>query len=478
MGRTMALNSRDRRSGVDARALATLKATMAELDRDSPIYVRIATALPAQVASGQLSPGQALPSHRELARSLDVNLTTITKAFNLLKKRGVISAEAGRGTAVRGRDLNHAAPSYDQPRLPPAIDLSVHKLSVPGYQDFIGSLLRQIASRPDDLARLQEYHSAFGSNHNRRLAVEWLLSWGVSATPNQVAVTAGAQHAILVVLASVLTAGDSILVPRLVYQGVKAAAQVLGLGLIPVDTDEHGMIPDSLARLVGDPRVKAIFLVPTLANPTTVTMPLDRRQAIVDIARRNSLLIVEDDLFRPLASNQLPSLWSLYPEGCFHISSLSKVIAPGNRCGFLAFPERYGPAIASALRGSIWMTDVISLTLVQSLLEQKKHLEFVGTLRQQLTTRHSLALTHFGNALAKSDPESLFLWLDLDSGQDSTAIAEMLYERGIGVVSSDVFMIGKTKPNNGIRIYKGSARSDTEWDIALSLIATLVRKPE
>ncbi|MFX8223229.1 hypothetical protein ABTL15_20835, partial [Acinetobacter baumannii] len=87
-------------------------------------------------------------------------------------------------------------------------------------------------------------------------------------------------------------------------------------------------------------------------------------------------------------------------------------------------------------------TDVISLTLVQSMLEQKKHLEFVDTLRQQLTTRHSLALTQFGGALAKSDPESLFLWLDLDSTQDSTAIAEMLYERGIGVVSSDVFMIG------------------------------------
>ncbi|WP_174451040.1 hypothetical protein [Azospirillum baldaniorum] len=64
------------------------------------------------------------------------------------------------------------------------------------------------------------------------------------------------------------------------------------------------------------------------------------------------------------------------------------------------------------------------------------------------------------------------------AGADSTAIAEMLYERGIGVVSSDVFMIGKTKPGNGIRIHKGSARSDTEWDIALSLIATLVRKPE
>lgn len=72
-----------------------------------------------------------------------------------------------------------------------------------------------------------------------------------------------------------------------------------------------------------------------------------------------------------------------------------------------------------------------------------------------------LALADGGGALAKSDPESLFLWLDLDSPRDSTAITEMLYERGIGVVSSDVFMIGKTKPSNGIRIHKGSARSDT-----------------
>jgi DNA-binding transcriptional MocR family regulator len=103
--------------------------------------------------------------------------------------------------------------------------------------------------------------------------------------------------------------------------------------------DRGGMRPDALNAACERWRPRAVFLVPSLHNPTAITLAEERRQALVTILRRHNVLIIEDDVYRPLLDEELPSFASLEPELTIYISGLSKCVAPGLRLGFVVAPR-------------------------------------------------------------------------------------------------------------------------------------------
>lgn len=443
---------------------------LAESSTEQPLYARIAIALADEMTSGRLSSGQRLPSQRQLAEMLGVNLTTISRCMTVLKDRGFILPEVGRGTAVRGRALDHLAPTYDRERMVPAIDLSVVNVESPRYASFVRETLAAL-SREDQGLKLTEYHPALGDSLIRATGANWLKELGVPARPEDVAVTAGAQNALVVVLSSTSRPGDVVLVPRLVYQGVKAAARLLGLGLVPIEIDEHGLIPESVEEAASRSRARALFVVPTIDNPTGITLPLERRHAITNLAKRFSLAIIEDDIFRPLSQQTIAPFAALYPEGTFHISSLSKILGPGCRCGFLSFPSGFRSAIASGLRSTVWMADRLSQVLSHRLIQSGAHQEMICETRSQLSRRHDIALGILGTSMIPSEATSNLIWVKLDEARDWSNIYTALHDAGVGVAVSSIFAVGRDTPITGFRIYKSSARSIEDWTTALKTIA-------
>ncbi len=115
-----------------------LKRAVDSTNADDPVYVRIAMALADLISAGGLKSKERLPSHRFLAQALGVNLTTVTKSFKYLKERGMVSAQVGRGTAVRGRELDHIAPTYERLQALPRLDLSVLKRHGAVYEELVG----------------------------------------------------------------------------------------------------------------------------------------------------------------------------------------------------------------------------------------------------------------------------------------------------------------------------------------------------
>lgn len=453
-----------------------LKRAVDSTNADDPVYVRIAMALADLISAGGLKSKERLPSHRFLAQALGVNLTTVTKSFKYLKERGMVSAQVGRGTAVRGRELDHIAPTYERLQALPRLDLSVLKRHGAVYEELVGQSLKEVAAEPGNLAELAEYHQAAGTVAARETAMQWFASSGVPVDAEETAVTAGAQHALFLALSATMKAGDIVLVPSLAYQGVKMAAQILGLGLIPVDIDAGGLRPDELERHASNPRVKSIFVAPTLDNPTSTTLSLARRQEIVRIATRHSLTVIEDEVYRPLAREHLPSIRELYRNGTFHISSLAKVIAPGLRCGFMAFPQAFRPAIVRALRASMWMAEPLAVRLAGRLVETGRHRLIIEELRQQLTSRHQAALMQLGAHLRPGEPEGNCLWVNLPPHLPSAGFTDYLRGEGIGAAPADTFVTGDSR-HSGVRLYKGSVASDADWLDAVATIRRCIESP-
>ena len=450
-----------------------LQACLRETSAEQAIYLRIASVLSTKISEGYFEAGEWLPSHRSLAKSFDVNLTTVTKSLNYLKERGVISARAGKGTVVRGRALDHTPPSYDVADVAPEIDLSVHtqtlnsvnKILRDGSKEFVASATSEI----------NQYYPAIGDRQSIDTATKWLLFSDFNISDANVAVTAGAQHALLIAMAACMQRGDILLAPRLAYQGIKSAAKMLGLGVSPVEIDSGGIIPADLEKAVQNPRVKALFIMPNFDNPTAVTLSDARKKSIASIAKRHSIILIEDDVYRFLAPEGLASLHSMYPEGTFYFSSLSKTISPGCRFGFLVYPPNFFNAVATASRGSIWMPDRYSLALARWLIESNAGEEVIKLVREKNVSRHDIAFRILGSEINNIKPESNIIWLPLDSNAQSSLMKDRLAARGVGVSNSDVFKIGKSAYQNGIRLYKSAARNDEEWEIALRTIAGQLR---
>ena len=125
-------------------------------------------------------------------------------------------------------------------------------------------------------------------------------------------------------------------------------AERLGLALHGLAIDEEGLRPDALEEAAASGRARLLFVNPTAHNPTTATMSQGRREAIVALARRHDLTVIEDDVYGQLPAERPPPLAALAPERVIHISSASKSVAPGLRLGILASPAPLYQRLAEA----------------------------------------------------------------------------------------------------------------------------------
>src|ERR1700674_661344 len=157
-------------------------------DMDIPIYRQIALAVEEAVVSRRVAPGTRLPPQRHLAQALGINLTTISRAYTELQKRGIVTSGVGRGTFVRGAGPDFEpvqAQSYHDPLL---IDLSINRPATNLYGERLAETLARLQSDPR-FSELQEYHPAEGALWAREAGIAWIGRSGLSASADQVIVT-------------------------------------------------------------------------------------------------------------------------------------------------------------------------------------------------------------------------------------------------------------------------------------------------
>ena len=156
-------------------------------------------------------------------------------------------------------------------------------------------------------------------------------------------------------------AGETVLCEEITYPGVRAIAAQLGLQLVGVATDGDGVIPEALDEAIRAHAPKAIYLNPTLQNPTTITIPERRRDAICTLARRRNVPIVEDDAYGFIPTHGPPPLAAIAPDICWHIAGLAKCIGAGLRLAYVVAPDaRAGWSFNAAMRALCVMASPIT----------------------------------------------------------------------------------------------------------------------
>ena len=442
--------------------------------RQGARYVAIAEALAEDVAAGVLKPGTRLPTHRDLADRLGVTVGTVSRAYTEAARRGLISGEVGRGTFIRARPVADPRMPYPEPGLinlsqnhPPHLDGAAHRHAI---EKTLLALVRQ-----EDLTSILDYPADGGNPSDREAGASWIGRSGLTARPEDVLVCSGSQHGIVTVLATILKPGDLLLADELTYPGLKAAAGLLHLRLQGVASDEQGMRPDAFEEACHASSARAVYLVPTIHNPTASLMPEERRREIARTARAHGVAIVEDDIHALLAERRPPPGASVAPEIGYYLTSTSKTLAPGLRIAFVLAPAGMFERLASSLRATTWAAPPLMAALVSAWIRDGTADALLADRRREAVARQTRARALLGGAHYQAHPAGYYLWLHLPAPWRSDSFTAEMRARGVAVTPAEAFVVGRGAVPHAVRLCLGAARDRAELDRGLTSVAEALR---
>jgi DNA-binding transcriptional MocR family regulator len=424
-------------------------------------------AIAADIGSGKLLRGERLPTHRALATKLDLDLTTITRAYGEARKRGLIEARVGQGTFVSETTARVPADLS----APVQIDLSMNIPPQPVEANLDLRIAQGLASIRQDSG-----FSAFlnylrpGGDDDRAAAADWLRTRGPQSAYQRIVIFPGSQAIIFNALLTLTTPGDIVLTEALTFPGAKAAAARLGVRLIGVAMDKEGVLPDALEKACRIHKPKAVYLVPTQQNPTTATLRADRRKAVAAIIRKFGTPLIEDDVYGPLEPS-MPPIATLAPELTYLAVSVAKCISPGLRVAYLLAPDAAAEAsMRAALQATMQMPQPLMVALMTGWLRAGVADEIIRAVRNEAIARQQLAARLLKGMAYMARPASHHLWLPLPANRGAPELLSYLSRRGLAVVGEDAFAVNDTAPR-GIRISLGAARNRPELSSALQVLS-------
>ncbi|WP_187427614.1 PLP-dependent aminotransferase family protein [Comamonas sp. Z1] len=438
-----------------------------------PRFLQIADALQAAMADGSLKPGDRLPPQRQLAAQLNLDLTTVTRAYDEAGRRHLLEGRGARGTYV-------AAPRIE---LTSVLDLSMNTPPPPAGVDF-DDLLKQGLSQVmmgADTALLMTYHLGGGSDSDRKAGARWLEPMFGSLDSAQVVVCPGAQAAIAALILALTKPGDVILTEPASYPGLRTAATQFGRRIVAVEADQHGMVPEMLEQACHQHQPGLLYLNPTLQNPTAITIPERRRKELANIAKRCNVRIVEDDPYWLLADAPPPPTATFAQEQVSYISTLSKCLTPGLRVAFVLIRDPHErERFLVALRSFALMVAPLTAALATQWILDGSAAALMEGVRKEARLRHWMARDILAGRYSGTG-DGLHVWLELPGYWNSSQLARAADNEGIAVTPAEAFATSATGSGsvNAIRISLGSIKDRGRLQTGLQRLSHLLaRRPE
>lgn len=453
------------------------------LDREqaTPLYRQIVEQVLAQIADGRLPHGTLLPPERTLAAHLQVNRSTIVSAYQDLVATGLVEARVGRGTWISEAENPAPLPLSWSTLFSPTLD----RLQLSGQGDFLGAVqlpgyrttsstrqqprsislatgtpdpalfpvarFRQALDQAisDDTGDLFGYGLVQGVQALRTELVTWMARRGIRSTPERVVVLHGSQQGLDLLTRLFIEPGDAVVVETPTYLGALQVFRGAGARLLPITLDDEGPRIDLLAQLLSRHRPKFIYTLPTFQNPTGVTMSRQRRHALLDLAARHGIPIVEDDAYGELSydagATPPPPLATLDQHNLvIYVGTMSKVLLPGIRLGWLSAPPPVAEAIGIIrqtmdLHPNGPMQQALSIFLARGWLD-----EHLMLLRPAIRARRDRLLA----ALEALAPPGMtwntpmggnFVWARLPNELRATSLAIEAARQGVAFIAGEAF---------------------------------------
>ena len=344
----------------------------------SPLYLQLESEIIQLICRGILKPGQALPSSRELAQSLQLNRKTVVATYEELSAQGWVETRERSGVYVSdqlpdtsARAINQNSKKLIRSRQPayrlikrpssiamgadPNIEVNAPGAPAPlykiddGFPDPRIAPIEQLVReyRRFGKSRLANRFLMYGPEQGSyRLRVELAnflnRTRGMQVSEKEILITKGTQMAIYLTTQLLIRPGDSVFVPEPGYMDANRTFKLAGANLVFIPVDKEGMDVDRIEQLCKKKVPKMIYIIPHHHRPTTVTLSAERRMRLLNLARRYGFALLEDDydFDYHFASNPLLPLASLDTSGhIIYVGSFCKSIAPGIRIGFMVAPE-------------------------------------------------------------------------------------------------------------------------------------------
>ena len=412
-------------------------------------YVKLAESVAADIANGALKPGDRLPPQRSFAYERKIAVSTASRVYTELLRRGLVVGEVGRGTFISGEARRGiAAPT--EPR-GARIDLEFNYPMLPAQSALIAGSLEGL-NRPEALDLALRQATSIGTQAARTAAADYLArqhpDW--SPKPEQMVFTANGRQCIAASLAAVVPAGGRCGVEALTYPFIKGIAARLGVTLVPLAMDENGVRPDAVQKAHREAHLSAIYVQPIIQNPLGMTMPLSRRADLLRVVEKLDLVVIEDSVYAFLDDE--PPLAALAPDRCVVLDSLSKKVAPGLSLGFIVPPLRLRESVMASVRSGGWTASGFAFAAAQQLMGDGTAAELARLKRIDAQERQKIAVACLSDFEIQANPKSYHLWLTLPTQWRSQTFVAAAARRDIALTPSTTFAVSPGHAPNAVRL--------------------------
>ncbi len=413
-----------------------------------PLYVQVADQLRAQIENGDLAPETRLPASRVLAKKLGVNRITVVNAYAELEAEGLVITKVGSGTyvavpkeAMLPSDEVARASRWSSPltvrrhwNAGQMVAEMMRLARQPGVISFAGGApaseflpvnefrraLNDVLRR--DGAEALQYAEAAGYFPLREVIAQQLKAQNIDVTGDDILITAGCQQAADIALRVLARDDDSLLVVEdPCYLGLLDLITSRRITPLAVPMDEHGMQIDRLEQIILRHRPRLIYVTPSFHNPTGLTMPLARRQTLLDIAARYGVPILEDTSYNGLCyeGEALPTLKSLdTADIVFYAGGFSKTLVPGIRIGYLVAPAAMQERIIATKQTADILTSPLNQRALHVYLSESHFTGHLERVRRAYKARRDAMIDaaerHFpAEARWRCPTGGMYLWVEM-----------------------------------------------------------------
>lgn len=467
-----------------------------QINRDDTraIYLQIASQIRNQISVGRLPPGTRLPSVRNVAKQLHINRLTVHNAYSELQADGWVESTVGRGTYV----LEHAQPlhllsSLNSDGMPDSVLADFQPIkqiptlrslastepdpALAPIDEFWGSLmaLRREANP------LLSYEVSQGDPSLRVELTKLLMERGVQAMPDEIMVTAGAMQGLSLTARALLNEGDVVLVEEPTYLGIIHLLRTLKAQIVTVPMLTDGPDMEVMEAVLKKNNVRFFYTVSSFQNPTGYSMSVEKRRALIRMARRYDFHIVEDDNMGALAYDA-PAPLALksfdVDDRVIYVSSISKSLMPGLRVGWVVAPkEIHRLLIQQRLADDLYGPPFVQKALANFLQtgRLKVHLRRVMPIYKTRRDAMIRALAHhMPEGVTWTYPEGGFCnWLTLPNDNMMT-IYRLALHRGIAFTPGSAFVASHIN-NRHLRLCFSTQPAE-ELEPIISLLAGIIRE--
>jgi len=437
-----------------------------------PAYLSLADQFARAIHDGRLENGERLPTHRALADELKLSVQTVSRAYEELIRRGLVAGEVGRGSFVQTQ-RREPDPPYLPERPGEVIDLSILKpVCEPMHLERLKQALGWLADALPTSSALSFRPNTVFPRH-RAVGADWLKTCGLEVSPQNITVTNGATGGMTVALMSVAPPGSTVATEAIGHHTLVPLARYLGFNLVGLPIDDDGILPDALDDACRHSDIRAMFVQPSVINPTATLMGSVRRAQLAEVARRHDIAIIENDVLGPLVEERAPPLAHFAPERTLYVTSFSKITVPGLRIGYLAAPDRYVAAVANRHLVSNWMATPMVAEIATKWVADGTAMELVRWQRHAVRRRLDIAAEVLAGVTFRAHRDGLHLWLPLSDDRSEEGFVAQARLQGVAIAPGASFRISEAPWHPAVRISLGST-TESELRAGLGVVTRLL----